>query len=109
MMPIWMARHFWPMIHLWGPRFLRDASRWTPRPDSACSDDSDDTRDVMTVTTRCVEVALAVPLFRTFTYLVPEGIATPIPPGSRVLVPFRARREVGICLGAAEPREGVTL
>ena len=63
----------------------------------------------MTVTTRCVEVALAVPLFRTFTYLVPEGIATPIPAGSRVLVPFRARREIGICLGDATPPDGIAL
>ncbi|MBL0170649.1 MAG: DEAD/DEAH box helicase [Gemmatimonadaceae bacterium] len=63
----------------------------------------------MTATTRCVEVALPVPLFRTFTYLVPEGIAMPIPAGSRLLVPFRARREVGICLGPAVPPEGVTL
>jgi primosomal protein N' (replication factor Y) (superfamily II helicase) len=59
--------------------------------------------------TRCVEVALAVPLFRTFTYTVPEGIATPIPVGSRVRVPFRARHEIGICLGEAEPPAGVTL
>ena len=59
--------------------------------------------------TRCVEVALAVPLFRTFTYIVPEGIATPIPTGSRVLVPFRARREIGIILGEAEPPVGVAL
>jgi primosomal protein N' (replication factor Y) (superfamily II helicase) len=59
--------------------------------------------------TRCVEVALPAPLFRTFTYTVPEGIATPIPPGSRVLVPFRARREVGICLGEADAPDGVAL
>ena len=59
--------------------------------------------------TRCVEVALAVPLFRTFTYTVPDGIATPIPAGSRVLVPFRARREVGICLGMTEPPDGIVL
>jgi primosomal protein N' (replication factor Y) len=59
--------------------------------------------------TRCVEVALAVPLFRTFTYTVPDGIATPIPRGTRLLVPFRARREIGICLGEAEPPEGVPL
>ncbi len=43
--------------------------------------------------TRCVEVALPAPLFRTFTYTVPEGVATPIPPGSRVLVPFRGLRD----------------
>jgi len=61
------------------------------------------------VATRCVEVALPVPLFRTFTYAVPEGVATPIPPGSRVLVPFRSRREVGICLGEAMPPEHLAL
>ncbi len=57
----------------------------------------------------CVEVALPVPLFRAFTYAVPEGIATPIPVGARVLVPFRNRREIGICLGPAEPPAGVAL
>ncbi len=61
------------------------------------------------MTTRCVEVALAVPLFRTFTYSVPDGIATPIPIGTRVLVPFRARNEIGIVMGASAPPEGVTL
>ena len=61
------------------------------------------------MTTRCVEVALAVPLFRTFTYVVPDGIATPIPVGSRVLVPFRTRREVGICLNEVAPPDGVAL
>ncbi len=59
--------------------------------------------------TRCIEVALPVPLFRTFTYQVPEGMATPVPPGSRVLVPFRARREIGVCLGPADPPDGVVL
>lgn len=57
----------------------------------------------------CVEVALAVPLFRTFTYAVPDGIATPIPAGTRVIVPFRNRREVGIVLRMTEPPSGVTL
>lgn len=54
-------------------------------------------------------MALAVPLFRTFTYRVPEGIAVPITPGTRVLVSFRNRPEIGICLGATEPPEGITL
>ena len=58
---------------------------------------------------RCIEVALAVPLFRTFTYAVPEEIAVPIAPGSRVLVPFRHRQEIGICLGAVAPPDGVVL
>ena len=58
---------------------------------------------------RCVEVALPVPLFRTFTYRVPDDVAWPIAPGSRVLVPFRNRAEIGICLGDGTPPEGVTL
>ena len=61
------------------------------------------------IDSRCVEVAVAVPLFRTFAYTVPDGIATPILIGSRVLVPFRNRREIGICLGQATPPEGVKL
>lgn len=64
----------------------------------------------MTATaTRCVAVALAVPLFRNFTYSVPAGIAMPIPRGSRVIVSFRNRREVGICLGEVSPPEGMSL
>lgn len=59
--------------------------------------------------TPCIEVALAVPLFRTFTYRVPTGIALPIAVGTRVLVPFRTRTEIGICLGPAEPPDGVRL
>lgn len=58
---------------------------------------------------RCIAVALPVPLFRMFTYRVPEGVAWPIAAGSRVLVPFRNRPELGICLGETEPPEGVAL
>lgn len=58
---------------------------------------------------RCIEVALAVPLFRTFTYAVPDGVAWPIAEGSRVLVPFRNRAEIGICLGVSEPPPDVRL
>lgn len=57
---------------------------------------------------RCVEVAVPVPLHRTFTYRVPEGMATP-EPGSRVVVPLRGGHEIGIVLGTAAPPEGVTL
>ncbi|MBC8088387.1 MAG: primosomal protein N' [Phycisphaerae bacterium] len=59
--------------------------------------------------TRCVSVALAAPLFRSFTYSVPDGIAMPIPRGARVVVSFRNRREVGVCLGEVEPPAGVAL
>jgi primosomal protein N' (replication factor Y) len=58
---------------------------------------------------RCIAVALPAPLFRTYTYVVPEGIAWPIAPGSRVLVPLRQRAEIGVCLGEVEPPAGVAL
>lgn len=59
--------------------------------------------------TRCVAVALAAPLFRSFTYSVPEGVAFPIPRGARVTVTFRNRREVGICMGVVDAPAGITL
>ena len=68
----------------------------------------------MTATTpaaRLIEVALPLPLFQTFTYAVPDA-STEVPaPGSRVVVPVRGSRTVGICLGptdgagVASPRE----
>ena len=54
-----------------------------------------------------LDISLPLPLFRTFSYRVPEGLSGSVAPGSRVLVPFRNKREIGIVLGAAEPREGV--
>jgi primosomal protein N' (replication factor Y) len=49
-----------------------------------------------------VEVALPVPLFQTFTYeLAPGAERTPVA-GSRVVVPFRNRKEIGICHGPAQ-------
>src|SRR4051812_36108683 len=54
-----------------------------------------------------VDVALPVPLFRTFSYRVPEGLTGCVEPGARVVVPFRNKREIGIVFGSAELREGV--
>src|SRR5919112_489694 len=54
-----------------------------------------------------LDVSLPLPLFRTFSYRVPEGLTGSVEAGSRVLVPFRNKREIGIVLGPAEPREGV--
>jgi len=49
---------------------------------------------------RFIEVALPLPLFQTFTYSVGDG---PVPSaGSRVLVPVRSRRAIGISLGPAD-------
>src|SRR5829696_4840585 len=54
-----------------------------------------------------VAVSLPLPLFRTFSYRIPEGLSGSVEPGSRVLVPFRNKREIGIVLGDAEAREGI--
>ncbi len=57
---------------------------------------------------RCVAVALPVPLFRTFTYHVPESMAMPAV-GQRVLVPFRSGKSVGIVISHGAPPPGVAL
>ena len=54
-----------------------------------------------------IDVALPLPLFRTFTYRVPEELTGSVTPGSRVVVPFRSRKEIGIVVGIAEPREKI--
>jgi primosomal protein N' (replication factor Y) len=53
-------------------------------------------------TPRRIEVALPLPLFRTFTYAVPDELANPLLPGSRVVVPVRSTRAIGICLGPSD-------
>lgn len=53
-----------------------------------------------------IEVALPLPLFNTFTYAVDEEQGARARVGSRVIVPFRQKREVGICLG---PTDGAAL
>jgi len=47
-------------------------------------------------------VALAVPLRTTFTYAVPLALRGTVPPGSRVLVPFRKRAMVGVVVELVE-------
>ena len=49
-----------------------------------------------------VDVALPVPLFRTFTYRLPEGLRGSVGAGSRVVVPFRNRNEIGLVVGTPE-------
>lgn len=46
-----------------------------------------------------IEVAVALPVFRTFTYLVPEPFKDHVTPGRRVLVPFGRRRVTGYIFG----------
>ncbi|MGI9140756.1 MAG: replication restart helicase PriA [Gemmatimonadaceae bacterium] len=45
-----------------------------------------------------IEVALPLPLFQTFTYLADDSLAHPVIVGSRVVVPFRQKRQIGICV-----------
>lgn len=58
---------------------------------------------------RLVEVALPVPLFQTFVYLLDGEYEHEARVGSRVLVPFRTRQEIGIVisLDAQPPARGV--
>lgn len=48
-----------------------------------------------------IEVAVSLPLFRTYTYNVPEPLRPVVAPGKRVLVPFGNRRITGYVLGTA--------
>ena len=52
-----------------------------------------------------VEVALPLPLFTTFSYRAGDELANAIVPGTRVVVPFRNRKEIGVCVGFAEPTD----
>jgi primosomal protein N' (replication factor Y) len=56
-----------------------------------------------------VEVALPLPLFHPFTYLVDAAPRHPLVPGARVVVPFRNRHAIGICVatGSPPPARGV--
>ena len=54
------------------------------------------------MTARLVEVALPLPLFRTFTYAVETEPEHPLTLGSRIVVPLRKGREIGIAVGFPE-------
>jgi primosomal protein N' (replication factor Y) len=56
-----------------------------------------------------VDVALPVPLFRSFTYVVDDSQASRAERGMRAVVPFRAKKLLGVILGPAEPREGMKI
>ncbi len=59
-------------------------------------------------TRRLIDVALPVPLFRTFSYAVEQDFEHPIVAGSRVVVPWRNRADVGIVVATdVSPVEGV--
>jgi primosomal protein N' (replication factor Y) len=56
-----------------------------------------------------VDVALPVPLFRSFTYQVSEADAQRGRVGMRAVVPFHGRKLLGVILGPGEARAGVTI
>lgn len=53
---------------------------------------------------RLVEIALPLPLPRTFTYAVPQTTRHPLVAGSRVVVPVKSRRVIGVCMGESDGR-----
>jgi primosomal protein N' (replication factor Y) (superfamily II helicase) len=55
-----------------------------------------------------VSVALPLPVFRPFTYAVPDELRERVELGSRVVVPVRGRRELGFVIERATQRDGVT-
>src|ERR1051325_294138 len=55
-----------------------------------------------------VSVALPLPLFRTFTYEIDDAERDRATAGTRVMVPFRNRRQLGIIVGAAEASPTIT-
>jgi primosomal protein N' (replication factor Y) len=52
-----------------------------------------------------VEVALPLPLFTTFSYRADGPYTNPIVPGARVVVPFRNKSEIGVCVGVTDVEE----
>jgi primosomal protein N' (replication factor Y) len=53
--------------------------------------------------TRCAEVAVSLPVWKTFTYGVPPEIEDQIRTGKRVLVPFQRRKVTGYVLAFPTP------
>jgi primosomal protein N' (replication factor Y) len=54
------------------------------------------------MTARLVDVALPLPLFRAFTYEVPDTLRHAVAVGSRVVVPFHRRTMIGVVLGESD-------
>ena len=53
----------------------------------------------MTTVSFNIEVAIALPVYGTYAYSVPENLLSLVSPGKRVLVPFGRRRVTGYILG----------
>jgi primosomal protein N' (replication factor Y) len=63
----------------------------------------------MTVENSYIEVAVAVPVYYTFTYSVPEYLLPFVSAGKRVLVPFGRRRVTGYILGPSQDCEAAEI
>ena len=50
-----------------------------------------------------IDVAVALPVYKTYTYAVPESLSPMISIGKRVLVPFKSRKVTGYILGESQP------
>jgi primosomal protein N' (replication factor Y) len=55
--------------------------------------------EIMTTVSFNIEVAIALPVYGTYVYSVPENFLSLVSPGKRVLVPFGRRRVTGYILG----------
>jgi primosomal protein N' (replication factor Y) len=56
----------------------------------------------MTTYSKYIDIAIALPVYNTFTYLVPKNFSNFISVGKRALVPFGKRRVTGYILGSCE-------
>ncbi|MDY6792954.1 MAG: primosomal protein N' [Thermodesulfobacteriota bacterium] len=56
----------------------------------------------MTTHSTYIDVAVALPVYQTYTYAVPQSLVSFIAVGKRVLVPFRRRRVTGYILNQSE-------
>jgi primosomal protein N' (replication factor Y) len=56
----------------------------------------------MTEVSSCIEVAIALPVYSTYVYSVPENLLALVSTGKRVLVPFGRRRVTGYILGVCK-------
>ena len=56
----------------------------------------------MTAENSYIEVAVAIPVYHTFTYSVPQFLLPFAAAGKRVLVPFGQRRVTGYILGPSQ-------
>ena len=64
-------------------------------------------RDPVTQPARYADVVLPVPVRRTYTYEIPDGLAERVAPGARVVVPLGRRRVVGVVAALDVPAPDV--